>query len=374
MRKLVILLLVVLTASWVANCGDVQDKPDFKYVMDMRGETPFVLDIQYDHRFTLTEIIPEQIGDSGTDMPGDGGLTPDGEIVDPPDTIIGPDKIVGPDGECILQCTKQVDGETVELECGPDGCGSICGYCGFDEICVKGLCEEYCPPQCTTIVDGEEVPKQCGFDGCYGDCPPGCEENFICGDDGLCYPFCDFETNCLGKTCGSDGCGGSCGECGMGLVCDDENGQCIPHPCGDVPEDAGKCADGNILLQCVDNVVVETPCQDMGDYYCKWDGPSQKFVCSEGCVPQCWWDDGTPKECGYDGCYGVCGNCTPGWTCEAGMCYPEPGAECGWITENGHCENNKLWFCANGTLYIDDCEANGMTCQYISGTGKFKCK
>jgi len=363
MRKTVVILLAAACAYALFSCGNGggNEEPDFKFLTDIVDEEiPYVFDIPHDHRVTIEEVLPEQV-----DLPDPEDLPdmPIGDVEIVEDEKEPPEELVEDDGACKPQC--KFDDDTPK-ECGPDNCGSICGYCGWDELCVDGLCEIYCKPQC--------VGKQCGFDGCYGDCPPGCEEGFVCGDDQLCYPWCDHDENCKDKQCGPDGCGGICGECGMGMVCEEETGQCIPHPCGDVPEDTGKCADGNILLECIDDVVVETPCQNMGDYYCNWDGPSQKFICSEGCVPQCTWDDGSKKECGYDGCYGVCGNCTPGWSCEAGKCYPVPGGECGWITENGYCEDNILWFCSNNTLYIDDCQGNGMSCQYIPGTGKFKCK
>ena len=355
------LIIMTLAVSWAVACssGDTVEA-DFKYLTDY-----------YQDNQQYNPDIPTHVFDQVADLPSDFvsefTKTVDGEVMQDPDlgteVDIAPD-LFQSDGKCIPQC-EFADG--TEEQCGPDGCDSICGYCDYGYQCIEGLCEEYCPPQC----EG----KQCGPDGCYGECPPGCEPGFICGEDGLCYPFCDHDANCEGKQCGPDGCDGSCGACGIGSLCNEESGQCEPHPCGDIPEGKGKCTDDNILMECINNEIVETPCQSLGeDFYCKWDGPNQKFVCSEGCVPICLFPDGTPKECGDDGCYGVCGNCSEGWACEAGFCYPQEGAECGWIPEAGYCEENKLWFCNNDILYLDDCGANGMNCSFDTNDGKFKCK
>jgi len=73
------------------------------------------------------------------------------------------------DGTCI--CLPDCAGK----ECGPDGCGGICGLCADGTACVDGQCP--------------------------------------------CEPVCD------GFACGDDGCGGSCGQCG-GL-----SEKCLSHIC-----------------------------------------------------------------------------------------------------------------------------------------------
>jgi len=329
----------------------------------------------------VPEFVFDLVTDAGADIPGDGAYSTDVDVFVPPDADVpdvpneeedeGPKpEEVKPDG-CVPQCTFK-EGENEEVpagtpkECGEDGCGSICGYCSYEEMCVKALCEEICIPKC----EG----KQCGSDGCYGTCPPGCDDNFVCGEDQLCYPFCDNEAKCAGKQCGPDGCGGSCGYCGLGFICDEDKGLCEEDPCGAVEPGVGKCLDTNVLVECIDGKLKETECAGVGeDYFCKWDAPNQKFVCAQGCEPSCKWDDGTPKECGYDGCYGVCGTCPQGWECKAGMCYPLPGGECGWITPSGECIENKLWFCSNNILYVDDCPALGKNCKFDSNVQKNKC-
>jgi hypothetical protein len=357
MRCLLGLLFCILLP--LAGCDSDKDpsQPDYMvFVPDV--EVRHGLDIPYDHRVTIVEAIIEAGGDGPTE-----DLRPDGELSPEKDEKEKPEEAKS--DACVPDCTFE-DG--TEKECGPDGCGSICDYCKGSDECVDHICMPYCQPQC----DG----KDCGPDGCYGECPPGCDEGFICNlDDQKCYPFCDHDANCQGKECGPDLCDGVCGVCGKGLLCDEEAGKCEPDPCAEVPPGIGKCKDVTTLLQCENGAVVEVNCQDQGaDYYCKFDGAQEKYYCAQGCVPQCKWDDGTPKECGYDGCYGKCGKCPAGWECKAGMCNPKPGGDCGWITDFGHCdtEANILWFCNNGTLYIDDCTAAGMTCKY-AGQGKYKC-
>jgi hypothetical protein len=371
MKRLSILVILALVALLVASCGgggdnvvagdiqSVDNGPDFGPLPDVPT-----------HVFDLVVDVPQDIaGDTQEkDLPEpDGDVDPgqsDGDTDEPP-------KEVTPDQGCIPACILQ-EGEHddypagTEKQCGEDGCDSICGYCNYDEICVKGMCEDYCKPLC----EG----KQCGFDGCYGDCPPGCDPDFVCGDDGLCYPDCDVEKKCAGKECGSDGCGGECGYCGIGYLCNEDNGLCDESPCGLIDPATGDCGEDNVLLECIDDQLVETVCGAIGeDFYCQWDAPAQKYICKEGCVPQCKWDDGTPKECGYDGCYGECGICPQGWECQAGTCYPLEGGECGWITANGTCIDNKLWFCSNNNLQIDDCPAIGKNCIFDSNFMKFKC-
>ena len=326
------------------------------------------------HVFELIEDVVPETGD-GVETPlPDGAELPDLEVQELQDEYVQPVD-VGPDG-CVPQCTLK-EGENPDYaagtvkECSEDGCGSICGYCDYEHQCVLGICEEVCVPQCT-LPDG--LPKTCGPDGCYGYCPPGCPDNFTCGDDGLCYWDCDITANCEGKECGPDQCGGSCGYCGIASLCNELTGLCEDDPCGAIDKEAGACTNDNVLVECVDGILVETPCQSFGeDYYCKWDGPSQKYVCSEGCVPQCTWEDGTPKQCGYNGCYGECGTCPQGWECEAGTCFPVELGECGWITDKGECIENKLWFCSNNTLYVDDCDLLNKVCQFDMTFLKYKC-
>ncbi len=142
------------------------------------------------------------------------------------------DSCVG--NQCVhtpLQSEECCQPDCVKKECGPNGCGGLCGNCVEPDYCNDdGLCVDVCIPEC----DGME----CGPDGCgtfCGICPGG----YSCSDAGQCIPcFPD----CGGKECGPDGCGSSCGLCPEGLGCDSTAGQCVP-PC-DVCEGPGCYMDG----------------------------------------------------------------------------------------------------------------------------------
>jgi hypothetical protein len=362
--------LAFLAAFGLAACGDEGKKgeePVYPDALDVTPELPFEVP-EYVFDLVTDEGGVEEVEPEGwVDGPGDGDAALDERSVPDEKKEDKKEKDEGGDGACQPQCTFE-DG--TPKECGEDGCDSICGYCDYEHQCVQGKCEVICIPQCT-MADG--TPKQCGPDGCYGDCPPGCDKNFKCGEDGLCYPDCDHDANCAGKECGPDGCGGTCGTCASGKMCDDEAGLCVADPCGDIPKDTGKCSDDNKLIECVNGKPKETDCAAMGeDYYCKWDAPQAKYVCAQGCVPKCTFPDGTPVECGYDGCYGTCGTCSSGWDCKAGHCYPNEGAACGYIDAAGLCIDNVLWFC-NLKLYKDDCPAMGKNCKFDKTVMKYKC-
>ncbi|MGB0591785.1 MAG: D-alanyl-D-alanine carboxypeptidase family protein [Myxococcota bacterium] len=229
----------------------------------------------------------------------------------------------GPPGSC--DCEPDCSGR----ECGPNGCGGICGDCSLIYTpqfgCVDGGCE--CQPLCSG--------KECGADGCGGSC----------GDCSLLYTpqfgcfdgVCDCQPLCSGKECGPDGCGGSCGDCSLlynpqfgcaGGVCDCQplcsGKECGPDGC------AGSCG------TCAGNEVCQgTQCV---------------------CVPQC-----SGKECGPDGCGGSCGDCSllynPQFGCFGGVCDCQPlcsGKECGADGCGGSCGT-----CANaGTCQFGSCSCS----------------
>ncbi len=152
------------------------------------------------------------------------------------------------------------------LECGGDGCGGLCGACELHEACLDGVCVEQ--PWCGDGIcdpDGTEPPEDCGT--CPADC--GCEGKDVCADGACCSPV-----TCVGEglVCGTwpDGCGGEI-KCGT--------------------------------------------CVTWGGSYCTPEGQC-------ACVPTC-----AGKECGTDGCGGVCGgcplgmSCSPAQVCDAVPCY-----------------------------------------------------
>jgi hypothetical protein len=70
------------------------------------------------------------------------------------------------DSSEVDSCAPQCDG----LECGPDMCGGLCGFCPGDDICTLGECKS-----CKTDCDF----KDCGSDGCGGLCGT-CPSKFTC--------------------------------------------------------------------------------------------------------------------------------------------------------------------------------------------------
>lgn len=263
------------------------------------------------------------------------------------------------DDVCYLKscCTPDCDGKN----CGDDGCGDQCGTCVehyqcevgtcvYQPWCGDGTCDtdlnencETCLPDCgcsLVCFQGEccipssclSLKKECG----YWD--HGCGGTLYCGacqahPNSFCNPSgqCDCTIDCNGKECGLDGCGGSCGFCGANEECSLQ-GQC----------------------QCV------TGSASCGQTCCELDE-----VCFENqcCNPGC-----DSKECGDDGCGGICGQCTqfPNSYCDGmGHCACGSdtctilGKECGGPYSDG----------CGGTVVCPVCSVCGETC--LSGTCLF---
>jgi hypothetical protein len=313
------------------------------------------------------------------DVP-DGQIEPDvtelPEVVDVPDVPevveVKPEvEEVTPDSSCVPSCKNK--------ECGSDGCDGVCGYCAYGEVCnLQGQCiANKCEPMCSAEIDGGSVTKQCGPDTCGGYCGICMGDGESCGKDGFCYGA-GCQGNCKDKECGSDGCGGPCGYCKPDELCD-EKGQCGPHPCGDVTS-KGKCLDQYTLVQCIDLAPVQTNCKSIEGHMCGWNKGIAKFECvpEKACEPSCAFDDGEPKECGPDGCWGTCGVCPLGWGCGGGLCKPSEGAECAWINNMaGACIADVRWFCSAGKLYSIDCQEQGKKCSWNKdfnfGQGGYDC-
>lgn len=298
----------------------------------------------------------------GTDSTGptDSGSGKDHGTVDP-----GHDT-----GVCVPVC------ESEERECGPDGCGQLCGYCLYGYECtLEGKCEVKCTPAC--------AGKECGDDGCRGECEPGCSTGFKCGADFMCHPD-ECVPDCEGKDCGDNECGGSCGECAATYYCA-EGGICTPNPCDGIDPEKNTCSeDKKTLLMCPNGNLIQLNCGNITDpisgdqYVCRWDPWAFKYQCMEPlpCEPQC---DG--KECGDDGCGGSCGTCPTGWGCPGFECRPVEGATCGWITNMGTCwDDGVLYQCTNdanpevGKIIEEDCDASGKDCAYNPQNALFECR
>ena len=165
--------------------------------------------------------VPSRAGDvAGAHADGGGSTTrgPNGDAVDAgsrpvPDIGHGIDITFDePDTGCVPQCDGKV--------CGPDGCGSICGFCPYGKACNEDGTE--CTLVCDPITPCQG--KVCGPDGCGGTCGE-CDAGFKCGEDGQCY-LVECVPNCEGRECGPDGCGGVCGTCKGIQLCNEQAGVC----------------------------------------------------------------------------------------------------------------------------------------------------
>lgn len=242
-------------------------------------------------------------------------------------------------------------------------CPVDCGYCG-DGVCgctefVNGNCPQDCTPACgngkceggtesatTCQVDchgcGDEI---CGggenHETCYTDCPPACG-NQECepGENGLPAS----ETNPLGcpqdclAGCGNgqceggenpDNCAPDCAICGDGIcgilvetatLCPQDcldpcgNGICAG---GETPEncalDCGWCGDGTCGIS---ENFGECPADCLpycGNGACDHNETEASCPQDCGCIPLC-----DQKECGDDGCEGLCGVCNETEVCNVG--------------------------------------------------------
>ena len=325
-------------------------------------------------------------------------------------------------GTCMDQCPCYP--ECYGKECGKDGCGGKCGQCEHKEACAAGKCTDLldklledckgkyessasgCPPwlgdegccdaedravwchegfvychdcewggspvcgwskshggyRCDTKgyqAPEDQFPKQCGHT-CY----PPCEKGEMC-NGGSCEPC-----TCKDKECGGDSCGLSCGDCAAGQTC--LNFVCAPPQsckgsCGNVnePSPDGCFCDGACFVHgdCCPDVCEECPAL---------------WGCS-GCQADC-----QGKECGSDGCGGVCGECSSSEQCWLGQCVAVesycPGAaapigdDCGGLGLVGCCdEEGRLKYCMNGALHCLDCPTVKPSCGWNAGVGWYDC-
>lgn len=210
----------------------------------------------------------------------------------------------GASDECKPDCTDR--------ECGDDGCGGSCGECADELSCTTDRCKSgkcyaeldpnFCVISASCVPSGTLNPKN----SCQKCAPSNSAEGWspeadgvVCGTGAFCYDMecCDHAANCEGKVCGDDGCGGSCGDCGEFEECS-AKGECVEKVCEDTCEgkDCGTDSCGHVCGTCP------------GGQEC------QAGACV--CMPKC-----VGKECGDDGCGGKCGVCQGvNLTCEAGKC------------------------------------------------------
>jgi hypothetical protein len=240
------------------------------------------------------------------------------------------------------------------------------GDCGQDEYCEDNLCSPIlCPAGARQCVGS--VVMGCRTDGSGWAVLEECAEGVPCVN-GACATTC--EPKCAGKQCGDDGCQGSCGSCPEGQECSN-SGQCLGGfltPCADGAE----CASGF----CVPYKEGKTVCTVFCDGPC----PADRWSCKQvdearpDLVYVCAWDPDCKeqcegKQCGDDGCGGLCGLCDQGWSCQDFRCVPCQAScflpdgqvkECGPDGCGGSCGQ-----CAEGCgCYNGRCEGHCQdTCQ-----------
>jgi hypothetical protein len=251
---------------------------------------------------------------------GDGVCQPGEDCGQCPEDCGCPEDEICTDGYCVLPCLPACAG----AQCGPDGCGGLCGLCAETASCEGGTCRDL--PDCAAVLD---CALTCG--GVPGDCACGQRASFAAGllfkplwdcvlsqslasgkppleiwpaaSTGACAPQVGAcvdpcAPRCANRACGPDGCGGSCGACGEVDLCVDGSCTlfCLPD-CG--PRLCGDNGCGGLCGLCP------------GDQQCL------EGQCQADCLPQC-----QGRNCGPDGCGGVCGECLDHETCGDGQCSP----------------------------------------------------
>jgi hypothetical protein len=208
--------------------------------------------------------------------------------------------------------------------------------------------------------------------------------------------------------------------CGDGLD-DDYDGSidCLDDDCwcdsGCGLQDAGCCLGSSSVL-CDGAGVVATDCatadggatcgwlEDESGYGCGGTGSDPSgtlpLTCPGGCLPNC-----HNKQCGGNGCGGLCGLCSPGANCVAGICtecVPEcAGKECGsdgcggscgacqdgakcfgstcvqgpcyGITYEGCCDGQLLSYCDSGNVKLQDCGDGRQSCGWNAADQYYDC-
>ena len=256
------------------------------------------------------------------------------------------------DGNC-LECQPGCFGK----DCGPDGCGGICGDCvepgGIEFACIEGVCE--CMPNCNG--------KACGDDGCEGLCGT-CADGYVCetaGDTSLCGPDCT--ALCEDKECGDAGLEAEC-LCG---ACDDAN-ECTTDSCDafwkcNYASNSAFCDDGNpctvddtcmggdcvgTLLPLSEALADGCTCESDSDCEPLDDGNicNGHLVCNTGLdVPVCILDAGSVLDCTDDS------------PCILAACDPVSGCSFPEAPDGTQCPGGPQNQCLNGQcVCVPDCQ------------------
>ncbi len=191
---------------------------------------------------------------------------------------------------CQAQCTGK--------QCGPNGCGGVCGLCDEGKICNDdGLCINEPGKTCTKLE--ECYPQAC--DLALGVCAD-------CTDDAQCAP--------AGEVC--DEGSGICAECGTDEDCEEGFG-CKEHACTQLPCPESPCAPGTT---CNETTGLCVECLADGDcpanHHCVDDVCQPPKTCESS--KDCELDEVCDKdllvcvECSIDA------DCPQGFRCTANVC------------------------------------------------------
>jgi hypothetical protein len=279
--------------------------------------------------------------------------------------------------------------------------------CDDGNPCTSNVC--YPTEGCVTLVnkkpcDDEDVctvDDKCSEGHCFGGSPIDCNDSNICTTD-WCHPVdgCSHDLN--GVPCNDDDLCSTDDHCHLGgcigsgiLSCNDGN-VCTDDACHaktgcSFANNTANCDDGNACttgdscasgwclsggpLDCDDGDPCTVDLCDSNDgcVYSDSDegtpcGDMFNDICKLGnclCVPNC---DG--KECGNDGCGGVCGECSGQDACNNGICICQPscdgmecgddgcGDDCGPCQDGSYCDNHqcKVGQCGgSGVLFDNGC-------------------
>ncbi|RJO69017.1 MAG: M6 family metalloprotease domain-containing protein [Myxococcales bacterium] len=265
-----------------------------------------------------------------------------------------------------VTCVPTCDGK----ECGSDGCGGSCGACEADESCNNGQCVDayYCVDADLGTGIGQALASGSTLNG-GDDTQPTCAAANGAPDRGFAWTT-PADGNYIFDTAGSSldtvlyALAGDCA--GSELACNDDSiglqsrialyGLQLGQQVTLVVDGYGS-AYGDFIL----NVSAVQGCEG----YCNGQNPATGCWCDEACATAgdcctdvCDWCSGlshccvpncSGKECGDDGCGGICGTCDGELACTlAGQCVT---AEC--LTD-GDCPEG--FYCDGFTL----------TCQPLS--------
>ena len=209
------------------------------------------------------------------------------------------------------------------MVCGADGKWALQQACAVGQLCVENFSTGVAVPSCVNPGTAQDASS--------ADASGDAIADVIAADNGV------------GDSAVTDGTPGSDAQ-----LTDNGGGDAVkPGPvCGD-----GKCEGIETDLGCPADCAKKAVC---GNNECETgELPTTcPTDCKPNCQPEC-----AAKQCGADGCGGLCGKCGDGKACtDAGQCV-QIGAICG----NGKCENGE-----NDSSCSADCVATGTVC----GNGK----